>query len=266
MANFGSSLKKAREAKGISLDKIAGETRISTRFLRAIEEEEFQVLPGGIFNRGFVRTYAERVGLDPDQAVAEYERLLEYREPSEPLPPVEGGATSKIERHLYAAAAGALVLLIAIFYIVTSSNDTTGEQASPVVSATAPASSSAPIEPSASSASSDPVQPPSPAAAPAAAQAPLPPVKPLSIEMAAQEKTWILLTTDGKTVTELLMEPGTTQRFTANKSIDITIGNAGGLTLKVNDKPTRRPIGRSGQVRQFVITQENANKIDDIIG
>ncbi len=260
MADFGSSLKKAREAKGISLDKIAGETRISTRFLRAIEEEEFQVLPGGVFNRGFVRTYAERVGLDPDQAVAEYERLLEYREPSEPPPPVEGGAASKIERHLYAAAAGALVLLIAIFYIVTSSNDTTGEQPSPAVSTTAPATPPAPP------ASSDAVQPPSPAAAPAAAQAPLPPVKPLSIEMAAHEKTWILLTTDGKTVTELLMEPGTTQRFTANKSIDITIGNAGGLTLKVNDKPTRQPLGRSGQVRQFVITQENANKIDDIIG
>ena len=72
MTNFGSSFKKARDSKGISLDQIALETRISTRFLAAIENEEFHVLPGGIFNRGFIRTFAERIGLDPDQAVADY--------------------------------------------------------------------------------------------------------------------------------------------------------------------------------------------------
>src|SRR5207245_3736177 len=84
MSNFGASFKKARESKGISLDRIAAETRISTRFLLAIENEEFHLLPGGIFNRGFVRTYAEKVGVDPDQAVADYERLAGAREPAEP--------------------------------------------------------------------------------------------------------------------------------------------------------------------------------------
>src|SRR6266571_5129207 len=64
MSNFGASFKKARESKGISLERIAAETRISTRFLLAIENEEFNLLPGGIFNRGFVRTYAEKVGLE----------------------------------------------------------------------------------------------------------------------------------------------------------------------------------------------------------
>ncbi len=245
MADFGSSLKKAREAKGISLDKIAGETRISTRFLRAIEEEEFHVLPGGVFNRGFVRTYAERVGLDPDQTVADYERLAEYREPAEPVQAADAPA-NKIERHLYTAAVGALVLLIAIFYLVTRSSGTTDEPASPALSATTP--------------TPQPPQPPPPAEAPAVA---VPEVQPLSIEIAVHEQTWVLLTTDGSAATELLLEPGMTRRFTANRSIDITIGNAGGLTLKVNDKPVRRPLGRSGQVRQFIITHEN---VDDIIG
>src|SRR5882672_8619384 len=82
MSNFGASFKKARESKGISLERIAAETRISTRFLLAIENEEFNLLPGGIFNRGFVRTYAEKVGLDPDQSVADYERLVEPPEAS----------------------------------------------------------------------------------------------------------------------------------------------------------------------------------------
>src|SRR6266513_1961428 len=87
MTNFGASLKKARESKGISLNQIATETRISTRFLTAIENEEFSLLPGGIFNRGFVRTFAEKVGLDPDQAVADYERLVAVREPAETATP-----------------------------------------------------------------------------------------------------------------------------------------------------------------------------------
>src|SRR5438105_12876912 len=87
MSNFGASFKKARESKGISLDRIAAETRISTRFLLAIENEEFNLLPGGIFNRGFVRTYAEKVGLDPDQAVADYERLAAVGEPAETATP-----------------------------------------------------------------------------------------------------------------------------------------------------------------------------------
>src|SRR5580693_5693983 len=94
MTNFGASFKKARESKAISLVQIAAETRISTRFLSAIENEEFNLLPGGIFNRGFVRAYAEKVGIDPDQAVADYERLAEVHQAPESLtaaatPPVK---------------------------------------------------------------------------------------------------------------------------------------------------------------------------------
>src|SRR5215470_19946114 len=81
MTNLGASFKKARESKGISLDQIANQTRISTRFLAAIENEEFHLLPGGIFNRGFVRSFAEAVGIDPTQAVSDYERLSSVPQP-----------------------------------------------------------------------------------------------------------------------------------------------------------------------------------------
>src|SRR5438552_848763 len=61
-----------REQRGISLDDVALSTKIGARFLRAMEEEKFDQLPGGIFNRGFVRAYARRVGIDEEQAVADY--------------------------------------------------------------------------------------------------------------------------------------------------------------------------------------------------
>jgi cytoskeletal protein RodZ len=72
MSNFGASFRKARESAGLPLDRIASETRISTRFLLAIESEDFHLLPGGVFNRGFVRAYAAHLGMDPDQAVMKF--------------------------------------------------------------------------------------------------------------------------------------------------------------------------------------------------
>jgi cytoskeleton protein RodZ len=118
MSEFGASFKKARESLGISLKTISIETRISTRFLQAIEEEQFHLLPGGIFNRGFIRNYAERIGLDPEQAVADYEQVTGYREPVEGQTPSAQRDSEKSRFSLYPLAVGALILLILIFYVV----------------------------------------------------------------------------------------------------------------------------------------------------
>jgi hypothetical protein len=84
-------LKKARETRGITLDDVSLTTKIGTRFLRAMEEEHFEQLPGGIFNKGFVRAYARCVGIDEDQTVADYliasgEVLPKRVDPAEPVP------------------------------------------------------------------------------------------------------------------------------------------------------------------------------------
>jgi cytoskeleton protein RodZ len=73
VGSFGERLRREREMRGIGLDEIAAATKISTRNLRALEEEKFKQLPGGIFNKGFVRAYAKFLGIDQDQIVAEYE-------------------------------------------------------------------------------------------------------------------------------------------------------------------------------------------------
>lgn len=72
MASFGERLRREREMRKVSLQDIAAATKISTRNLRALEEEEFDKLPGGIFNKGFVRSYARFLGMNEDQAVADY--------------------------------------------------------------------------------------------------------------------------------------------------------------------------------------------------
>ncbi|HXZ79242.1 MAG TPA: RodZ domain-containing protein [Terriglobales bacterium] len=72
MGGFGERLRREREMRGIALDEISTATKISNRFLRALEEEKFDLLPGGIFNKGFVRAYAKFLGIDEEQAVADY--------------------------------------------------------------------------------------------------------------------------------------------------------------------------------------------------
>ena len=72
MGKFGDKLRRERELRGVTLDEIAEATKIGTRSLRALEEERFDQLPGGIFNKGFVRAYARFLGLDEEQAVSDY--------------------------------------------------------------------------------------------------------------------------------------------------------------------------------------------------
>jgi cytoskeleton protein RodZ len=72
LPSFGEKLKLEREKRKISLEQISSSTKIGTRMLQALEEDKFNQLPGGIFNKGFVRAYSRCVGLDEDQTVADY--------------------------------------------------------------------------------------------------------------------------------------------------------------------------------------------------
>jgi cytoskeletal protein RodZ len=78
MSNFGDELRRERELRQISLREVSESTKISLRHLEALERNDFQHLPGGVFNRGFVRAYSEFIGIDADSMVDAY--LLEERE------------------------------------------------------------------------------------------------------------------------------------------------------------------------------------------
>ncbi|HLZ41860.1 MAG TPA: RodZ domain-containing protein [Candidatus Sulfotelmatobacter sp.] len=72
MGEFGNKFRQAREKKNLSLDDVSNVTKIGARMLQAIEEEHFDQLPGGVFNRGFVRAYAKHLGLNDEEAVTDY--------------------------------------------------------------------------------------------------------------------------------------------------------------------------------------------------
>lgn len=99
MGEFGDKFRKAREKKELSLDDVSNVTKIGARMLQAIEEENFEQLPGGVFNRGFIRAYAKHLGLDSEEAVNDYLACLrqaqvdshggwDLAKPPAPQPPV----------------------------------------------------------------------------------------------------------------------------------------------------------------------------------
>ena len=77
---LGEKLRQAREERGISISEVAEQTRISSLYLKFIEEDNYKPLPGGIFNKGFVKAYAKYVGLDEQEALQDYARVIATNE------------------------------------------------------------------------------------------------------------------------------------------------------------------------------------------
>src|SRR4029079_7681379 len=94
MEDFGGKLRQARERRGISLRQIAASTKISAAALEALERNDISKLPGGIFSRAFVRSYAVEVGLDPDDTVREFLDRFD-----QDTPPAAAVSTSEVPEH-----------------------------------------------------------------------------------------------------------------------------------------------------------------------
>ncbi len=86
---FGERLKRERELREVSLEEVSTATRISSRFLQALENEDWSRLPGGVFGRGFVRTIARYLGLSEESLLAEYDLARGENANAAPLKPEE---------------------------------------------------------------------------------------------------------------------------------------------------------------------------------
>lgn len=118
-SRIGSDLRRARSRREIDLSEVEAATRIRARFIRAIEDEEWDALPGGVYTRGFIRTYANFLGLDGDRLAEDYRRDVEGAgrpEPPPVVPVVRDRTVNRLRGVPWPAviAVGAVVLLTAI--------------------------------------------------------------------------------------------------------------------------------------------------------
>jgi cytoskeletal protein RodZ len=232
MSSFGETLRRERELRGVSLREIADATKISVRFLQALEKDRLDVLPGGVFRRAFVKQYARHLGLDSERLVAEFVYAHGDQAPDQPQP----------RRRREGSNPGTL-LLIAVFASVAVLSLL---KATPSREAAAPAAApAARVE--------------RPAEAVPATNKPAAAVLPekLVLTLQAQQTCWIEVRVDGQPVVNRVLEQGQSETVEAQGEIVLAVGNAGGVTFTLNDLPGR-PLGKSGEVKKnIVITKQN---------
>jgi hypothetical protein len=241
MGPFGEKLRRERELRGISLREIAEGTKISMRFLQALEEDRIDVLPGGLFPRAFVKQYALFLGLDVEKTVGDFvaahgEAPPELRRLAPPPPP----------RRMPVSPGHVFLAVMAVLAVVlTFRRGREAERPRPPPTPAAVAAAPAVLP-------TDRVYP-SPTAPPASATD----GDTLVLTMTAQQDCWVEVRADGETVVNRVLAEGESQTFEAQGEIVLSVGNAGGLSLRVNDRPAL-PLGRSGEVRKnIVITRQN---------
>jgi cytoskeleton protein RodZ len=291
MGSFGENLRREREMRGISLDEIAASTRIAIRFFQAMEADDFASLPGGIFTRSFIRSYAKYLGLDEEQVIAEYQLTAQPKDLElSRLMFASSSNSPRPERRSWLLpgllAAAMLAGGYALFRYAHRSEEAPsispstglGEKTGPETSPPAPAetsaagSSSAPAPSSAgsapasnpASAGQDPSQKQSPSAdrqsQPAATPA-APPAGPTTsedmvLQVAATERVWVSVDADGKTALQRTLDPQDIRTIKAKDHFDLLTGNAQGLILTLNGE-TLKPVGREGEVRKVHLTRSD---------
>ena len=246
MATFGENLRRERELRGISLHEIAEATKISVRFLQALEQDRLDILPGGIFRRTFLRQYAKYVGLDADRIVAEF--LYAHGNQTEAGP-------SQARR--FAVPPGALPILAGLGLLAWLAFPFSGAARR---DEPGPTAASVPV-----SIPQEHVYPPAATPEPVPVSAPEagPSVSVQSkddglvLTLSAKQDCWVSVSADGAPVLDRVLSAGETQTLEANGEIVLSVGNAGGLSFRVNDRPGV-PLGKSGEVKKnIVITRQN---------
>jgi cytoskeleton protein RodZ len=214
---FGEHLKREREMRGVSLEEVSAATRISTRFLEAIENEHWDKLPGGVFNRGFIRSVARFLGLDEDSMVAEYALETKGRVDAGvvPDPPMEMPRDWKP----VAVAAIALIVILgvaALVYLRFGSRIVAHFHKAPAASV--PAETANAADTTSQSAAANPV----------------PATDPLELKVQTNKAVILTIVADGNTVFNHLVEMGEAKQFEAREWLEITASDSGGVVLELN--------------------------------
>jgi cytoskeletal protein RodZ len=242
MASFGENLRRERELRGVELRDIADATKISVRFLQALEQDRVDVLPGGIFLRSFVRQYAKHLGLDPDRMVTEFDHVYG----SEPVVPKSASSTRRRSDARPLLVIVGLLLLVGVGLLAWKTSRPLPAAASAEPSAIVPPPTSFPP---------DRVYPPptpTPNAAPSAGE-----VQGLALALTATQDCWTAVQADGVKVMDRVLKAGESVTINAKSEIVLSVGNAAGVTFSVNGRPGV-PLGREGEVRRnIVITRES---------
>lgn len=232
MPALGEQFRAAREARGLSLSEVAEQIRIRSVYLGEIEAENWVAIGAPVYVRGFLRTYARFLGLDPEEAVAAFNKTAEG------TPVADGtglsgaawsdGQTRNLSPLLWIASAVAVVLVAFVIYNFVALHAPADRAA---LTALSPQASPTALP------SNSPAQTPTPSPAPAH-----------TLDLTLSAASWLRVTVDGNVSMEGTFPKGTHKVFSGKKAL-IRAGNAGGLDIVVNGKPVAK-LGKIGDVAE----------------
>lgn len=292
MMDLGQLLRQKREAQELSLADVEEQTRIRQRYLSALESDDWDDLPNEVVARGFLRTYASFLGLDPDELLAQVDSeqpsAEAQTEAATESAPEQQPAYRPIDLDLYGDTAfrprrlrrilGIMLVLVPVvilaFVLVVYGlplllGQTSGSSKQPVV--TLPPEGTPPSTPrivvgGTQTPESNPqtsVLPATDTPLPTATSTPQPsptpsptPVQELTVLMKITQRAWTQVIVDGEIQVEEILIPGYTQRFTANERIELLTGNAAGVSLIVNGQP-QPSLGEPAEVVALIWTVED---------
>ncbi|MEO6836128.1 MAG: helix-turn-helix domain-containing protein [Candidatus Tumulicola sp.] len=246
MPALGERFRAAREARGLSLSDVSEQIRIRSVYLAAIEEERWSAIGAPVYTRGFLRTYARFLGLDPEEVVTDFSGGSGQPSPdtgsSESQSPLR--RSSKRGSLLVWIASLVAVLLVAF---VVYNELTMHREGTPSIASASAAPSPLPSPPGASAyraGGASPLPGASPAFGPAAGKN--------SLALVVSAPAWLRVTVDGSVSMEGTFPAGTTKTFHGNNAL-VRTGNAGGVEIYVDGKDVGK-LGKSGDVAERAFT------------
>jgi cytoskeletal protein RodZ len=260
--DFGKRLREARERRGVSLRTISDATKISVGVLEALERNDVSRLPGGIFSRAFVRSYAVEVGLDPEATIQEFvaqfphDSVTAGHSTTSSVEPESPGADRHAARAFMRVVGVGVPILGALLYFGLGARRAARApvESAPPVSTAAPAPAPAPDPPKTNA----PAPPASPTVSPPpAVSSPLPSsieTKPdppadesLTIELLTRRRCYVSATVDGKKAIEQLLPEGDRRTLDVRREMVLTAGDAAAIVMTLNGAQAR-PLGKNGDV------------------
>jgi len=277
--DFGSKLRQARERKGVSLRQIANRTKIAVAVLDALERNDVSRLPGGIFSRAFVRSYAAEVGLDPESTVQEFIAQFPHESgavSASPVDRVEDTERFESERRMASTVLWMLIVSIPLAGIVLYFGFASRREAAPASTESAAAPPAAPVEqprdvppPVGSATPRTPEPGTAPASTVGAVQSPAPSspagAQPAAIDrepdrltvgLSARSPVFVQATADGRIVMDRLLQKGERQVIEVKRELVLTAGDASAVSLTLNGA-AGRPLGKAGEVVRTRLTPGN---------
>jgi cytoskeleton protein RodZ len=263
--DFGSRLRDARERRGITLRQIANATKISVGVLDALERNDISRLPGGIFGRAFVRSYAAEVGLDPEATLRDFMITFPNDSVTAGHPTSERNDDFELLESDRRRAGTYLSLVVisipiagAMLWVGAGRRARDAPRAAVVTTSPAPVQRAIePLPPPV--ASTPPVVPTTvrPADTPAlAAAASAPERDELTVTLTVKQPCWVTATIDGRKTLDRLLQAGEKQTIGVRREMVLTVGDASAISMTLNGAAAR-PLGKAGEVVTTHVTPNN---------